>query len=362
MYNLSDIESIHLETSSKCQARCPQCGRFNFDYEDNKMKINPLITDRNGKLGALDEIYFSDFIKWFPPKFVPQLKLLYMCGTFGDPIFARDCLKIFCYLRAFNPKMQLSIHTNGSFRPKEWWEKLAKLKVKVVFGIDGLEDTHSLYRVNTNWNRVIENASAFIQAGGVAEWQMLIFKHNQHQISKCIELAKSLGFKTFRVHHTTRFTENDQKELAVRNPKGEITHYLEPSSISLQSFDKIDSDYSEDHLIEKTIDCSVKKNKEIYVSANGDLTPCCWMMSSVLYNQDDIADYKKKINMYPNLHKQTLKEIFDSLYFRKIQRTWENESLLICSKACGKSCDKKTGILESICNQNKLINLESLRL
>lgn len=355
MYNLSDIKVVHLETTSKCQSRCPQCPRYDFD-DDKKHKINPLITNRNGKSG-LDEICVSDFIKWFPPKFVKQLHILYMCGTFGDPIFAKDCLKILHYLRKVNPTIQLSIHTNGSFRPKEWWETLAKLKVKVVFAIDGLEDTHSLYRVNTNWNLIINNARAFICAGGNAEWQMLVFKHNEHQISKCVKLAKLLRFKKFSCQHTTRFAESDSKKMPVFNPSGKITHYLEPSSRSLQFFDKIFLDNSENHLNHKTIDCSAKKNKEIYVSANGSLLPCCWMISSVVYHQNDIDDYNKKINMHPNLHKQTLEEIFDSLYFKKIQKTWDNEPLFTCSKICGKSCDQKLTARETYFEHVNEINL-----
>jgi MoaA/NifB/PqqE/SkfB family radical SAM enzyme len=330
MYRLSDIRVIHLETTTKCQARCPQCGRI--DYFNNK--INSYIKDRNGKPASLDEVSLLDFIKWFPPKFISQLNHVYMCGTLGEPIFAKDCLKIFAYLRTFNRNIKLTLHTNGSFRPKEWWKKLAKLNVKVVFGIDGLSDTHSLYRVNTNWKTIIENASSFIQSGGNAEWQMLVFKHNEHQIQKCKKLSKSLGFKSFQARHTSQFTIENMKSPSI-NPKGEITHYLEPSSVSLKEIQRQKSLNDMDRG-QTVIKCPVKANKEIYVSANGNLLPCCWMLSSTVFNFDEMIDYEKKINMYPNLHKQTLKEIFDSLYFHKIENTWKNDPLLSCFNECSK--------------------------
>lgn len=337
MYNLSDIRAIHLEPTSKCQARCPQCGRFDISDEGkNVNKINPLIKDRNGKSGCLDQIDFADFVKWFSPEFISQLNYLYMCGTAGEPTLADDCLKIFAYLRLNNPKMQLSIHTNGGCKPKEWWVKLAKLRVKAVFGIDGLEDTHSLYRVNTNWRKIIENARAFINAGGDAEWQMLVFKHNEHQIYKCMKLSEMLGFKSFRCQHTTRFSENNYLQQPVYNPKGEITHYLEPSSVSLQNYEKVESTFLDSNSTKQTIDCIVKKEKELYIAANGDVLPCCHMESCFIYSGEDIEDYKKKINIKPNLHRQTLKEIFDSLYFRKIQSTWSKDPLTVCSRTCGK--------------------------
>lgn len=336
MYNLSDITIIHLEPTSKCQARCPQCGRWEFNDDGQVNKINPLIRDREGRPSCLDQIDFKDFVKWFPPKFVSQLHYLYMCGTSGEPTLADDCLKILAYLRINNPKMHLSVHTNGGCKPKEWWVKLAKLRVKAIFGIDGLEDTHALYRVNTNWKKIIENASAFIQAGGNAEWQMLVFKHNEHQITKCINLAKTLGFKSFHCQHTTRFSENGEQKQAVWNPKGEITHYLEPSSVSLGNYEKVKSSFCEVDASKEVIDCFVKKQKELYIAANGDVLPCCHMH---MYSDDEIDDYNKKINVKPNLHKNTLKEIFDSLYFRKIQSTWDHDPLLTCAKTCG----KKTG-------------------
>ena len=55
---------------------------------------------------------------------------------------------------------------------------------KVIFAIDGLEDTNHLYRVNTNFNKIMENAKAFINAGGIARWDFIAFAHNEHQIEE----------------------------------------------------------------------------------------------------------------------------------------------------------------------------------
>ena len=54
--------------------------------------------------------------------------------------------------------MKLSMHTNGSAREQNWWKELAKYRVIVTFGIDGLEDTHHLYRISTDFNKIIDNA------------------------------------------------------------------------------------------------------------------------------------------------------------------------------------------------------------
>ena len=63
------------------------------------------------------------------------------------------------------------------------------------FSIDGLKNTNELYRRKLEWEKLMRNASAFIEAGGVAYWDMLVFKHNEHQIEEVRQLAKNMGFK-----------------------------------------------------------------------------------------------------------------------------------------------------------------------
>ena len=53
---------------------------------------------------------------------------------------------------------------------------------EVWFAIDGLEDTHSIYRQGTNWKKIIDNVMTFVDAGGKARWDMLVFQHNEHQV------------------------------------------------------------------------------------------------------------------------------------------------------------------------------------
>jgi MoaA/NifB/PqqE/SkfB family radical SAM enzyme len=315
MYKLEDIRDIHLELTSKCQARCPMCPR-----RVSGGILNPLIT--------LNEITLGQFKEWFPIEVIQQLDSLFMCGNLGDPIIAQDCLEIFQYLRDTNANIRLSMHTNGSARNKTWWQKLAYAKVRVTFGIDGLEDTHMLYRIGTDFDKIIDNACDFIQAGGEAEWHMLVFEHNEHQIEACREHSNKIGFTKFTIKHTSRFKDG---KFNVLDDQGKTVNILYPTERSKTLTRSVLS------VTTSEIQCKAQKYKQIYVAADGTISPCCWLdFSWQLPNQDNRIDYMDTIGVFPNLNTNSMKEIFDSGYFKRIEDAWAVKPLIECSKQCGK--------------------------
>lgn len=321
MYRYQDIKDIHLEITSKCQARCPMCPR-----RISGGPLNPFI--------KLDEITLDVFKQWFELDFIKQLDSLFMCGNLGDPIISKDTLEIYQYLREVNPNIRLAMHTNGSARDPEWWQRLAQLKVKVTFGIDGLSDTHHLYRISTDFNKIIENARAFITAGGVAKWHMLVFAHNEHQIEAARAMSKQIGFVDFSIKHTSRFK---QDYLQVIDDAGRPTHRIKPTQTSLDMIPLAEAAQKE---VKPHIVCKAQKYKQLYVSACGNVSPCCWLdMEWIPPMQESRVDYMEKISEFPNLHRKTLKEIFDGGFFSKIEAQWGTVGLKECTKQCG-SFDK----------------------
>ena len=321
MYRYEDIKDIHLEITSKCQAKCPMCPR-----RISGGPLNPFI--------KLDEITLDVFKQWFELDFIKQLDSLFMCGNLGDPIISKDTLEIYQYLREANPNIRLAMHTNGSARDPEWWQRLAQLKVKVTFGIDGLADTHHLYRISTDFNKIIENARAFITAGGVAKWHMLVFAHNEHQIEEARTMSKQMGFADFSIKHTSRFK---QDYLQVIDDAGRPTHRIKPTQTSLDMIPLAEAAQKE---VKPHIVCKAQKFKQLYVSACGNVSPCCWLdMEWIPPMQESRIDYMEKISEFPNLHRETLKEIFDSGFFSKIEAQWGTVGLKECTKQCG-SFDK----------------------
>jgi len=266
MYKLDDIRSVHLEMTEKCNLACLMC-----DRNKNGGETNQYLEGR--------ELTFQTIYKTFNLSFIKQLKKIYMCGNYGEPILARDTLKILKYFRSSNSKIKLSIITNGCSRPAYWWHDLAEVIDTVRFGIDGLEDTHKIYRQGAIWSLIMRNAKAYIDAGGYAIWDYLVFGHNEHQIEEARQLSKKLGFKEFIVKKTGRFFSNiklkgKDKHNGLEKPKLEqnINQSLKKESYIVNKYGSMIN-----YLDQVEIDCKVLKNKELYISAEGLVLPCCWL-------------------------------------------------------------------------------------
>jgi hypothetical protein len=276
-----------------------------------------------------DEISIDLFKQWFSPEFIRQLDSLHMCGNLGDPIVAADTLEIFSYLREHKRSIKLKMFTNASARDDAWWKRLAQLRVKTIFSIDGLEDTNKLYRINTSWEKIMNNAEVFISSGGVALWYMVVFEHNEHQIEECRALAKKMKFTEFQPRHTARF-KLGQDELHVYDNNGKYTHTLKPTEISknLRENNKLIT-------AKDDISCKAGINKSIYVSAAGVVTPCCWTESSKWENVPRTNDYLSRIGNFYSLHNHSISEIFNTGSLNNIKNTWGYNPLQACSAQCG---------------------------
>jgi hypothetical protein len=117
---------------------------------------------------AIRDLSTTDIRAIFTSEFLRQLRQIDLCGVHGDPVAARSFNAAVDWFTVANSALRIEVYTNGALRPGRWWRELARRyqTLRVVFAIDGLEDTHAFYRRGTSFEKVVENARAFISAGG----------------------------------------------------------------------------------------------------------------------------------------------------------------------------------------------------
>lgn len=236
---MRDIKVLHLEPTDVCQAACPLCARETDTLFDKKQQHHLSVEN-------IREILSADQIA--------QLDKMFMCGTYGDPAAGQHTLDIYKEFRRINSDIVLGMNTNGALRNAAWWHELGAIfnqpRDYVVFSIDGLEDTNSTYRVNVSWSQLVTNARAFVAAGGSAHWDMLVYQHNQHQVAACEQLARDLGFTWFRAKVSKRELVN-----GLARPQG----------------------WQQPRVQSTTINCHALNEQSMYIDAQGNSSPCCWI-------------------------------------------------------------------------------------
>lgn len=347
MYSYSDIKQVHLEVTSYCNASCPQCPR----------NMGGGILSPNL---ALKHLSLADCKHIFPVDFVAQLNYIFLCGNYGDPIMASETIEILDYFREANPNIKLGIHTNASGRNQSWWERLAKVVSFCKFSIDGLEDTNFMYRRHTEWHKIMNSAKWFIEAGGIAIWDFLVFRHNQHQVEEAYELSKNMGFARFNIKKTSRFYDpNAQFEdfkSDVKNHASAIVYSIEPpddpryANAMIKQLPKLikTNEAFEAYLESTSIRCGAVVEKQIYVSAEGLVFPCCYLGNIYGANQSfnekqlcEILDTLPQKKYTLSAKKQTIPEIIAGDYFQKIvPESWKKKTMAegriyACAKNCG---------------------------
>jgi MoaA/NifB/PqqE/SkfB family radical SAM enzyme len=302
----------------------------------------------------LGEITYNEFKEIFNKEVLIQLEHIFFCGNFGDPILSNHLLSIVEYCKNTNPEISLGIHTNGSARDLKWWKQLSKVVPKnhcVHFALDGLEDTHHLYRIGTSFEKIIDNAREFIRNGGRAEWVFLSFRHNEHQIEEARKKAKDLGFVYFNLKSTSRFLEKPWFDVLDSN--GNVSHKIEAPTEHRISFIRPEIVKEYKKITESAIiNCKIKKDKSLYVDAFKNLWPCCWIGSipysfsketdlSYHYYNDQKQILEKLIDSIGgadiiNLNKNSIKNILENQNWQDTwSKHWEEKKLATCAKICG---------------------------
>ncbi len=327
MIDLTKPVDASFELNNKCNLMCPQCSRNII--KDGELQKNPDTT--GNPLSTLDsyEMSLDDFKASLDN--LGKVGLIKFYGTVSENVASSNFFEINEY--AFSKNVRLLTSTNGSLRSTKWWHELGKLyknqeTSKIVFCLDGIHEELSLYRINANYDKIIENAIAFMEGGGRTEWRMIIFKHNQHQVEDAEKLAKQYGFHQFSYQYSNR-----------RDIHGPFTYKGKEYNLEPQDRWKEWETIKKERLNHRevgSIVCKFQEVNSVYVDYLCRVWPCCYLPNMKhLVGEQDYYD-KYYYDMSNNLIDKSIEEILTDDFYDKLQKSWKNKEscLAPCSSTC----------------------------
>jgi MoaA/NifB/PqqE/SkfB family radical SAM enzyme len=347
MFNVNN--QITFELTNRCNARCPLCPRTGKLEGGISLTVaNPGFMDISLEMiEKLCQGPTSDFS---------------YCGNFGDPIAHPKAMDIFKLVESNGIRQH--INTNGSMQNTAWWTELGAIKkLKVTFALDGLEDTHSIYRINTDFNKILANAKAYMDNGGKATWMFIVFEHNQHQVEEAKAMATELGFNRF-------ITKLSSREMQIKSSHAEKKG-VDPHSIDLTTVTGAKGKYRKtktskvkkvvinaptDPTYQSTvkkvgrkevpISCYAINDNKMYIGPDEYVVPCCGTASDVhrqMYESnhrpydESFYMFLTENNVKYDLNKYDMIEILNSYNesLDVLELYWDSRGIFACNERCG---------------------------
>ena len=183
---------LNIDLSHRCPLECLRCGRQK--HWKNKGLPVP------GKDMTLED--FEKIIKYF--------KVLAFCGQYSDPIHHPEFLEI---LKICNDKkLYAEVHVASSLKPKQFYIDAFKAypHARWIFGIDGLPEQSSTYRINQDGGKLFQimvESKKYLARKPL--WQYIIFNYNEDNVNKALEMAKQHGLDFVVINSARWFGEDD---------------------------------------------------------------------------------------------------------------------------------------------------------
>jgi hypothetical protein len=380
---------ITIEVTSNCQAKCPGCIRHKVFNPDTDLMTAP---PKNLNIPV-------DVHNRFIDELVGKVQFLTYDGSFGDSPFHPQFNELIEYSsrtlkgdvepfgdenlgmlsKEFKGLHDLTISTNGSYKTPKFWKNLGEIlhehlpgRHHVMFDLDGIDnETQNMYRVDTNFDKVIENARAFISGGGCAVWKMIPFDFNESLEEEAKRLASLYGFQKFQRNRIQR-VEQKATLIALSKAQGKLDKMKdEDEDLEFISDKEVDKqvekakDVIKDIKIDKNLEpwlnlenakevagitCLWATNDRYQISHDGSVWRCCWTNSNyqykTQYNAGDRESWTRFTSKYNegwnNLHLHSFNDIINHDFFTKdleesFSNTYDddnNPKLKVCTSRC----------------------------
>ena len=323
-----DVKKLQVEITNYCQARCPECAREKI-FLNGVDESTPYIFEINNSYVTKDT-----FVSWLDKDDWSSLQLIDICGNYDEPCTNPELLDIVEWIvssNIFNKDLEVNIATNGGVRNTKFWTDLGNLtqlyrksgggpRIRVVWGIDGLEDTNHLYRRNVKWDKLQENFRAYIAAKGNAYWQFIYFKHNEHQDELAKQRSIQEGFKGIKW-------------------RGAKSRPYEANSIKPADMGKYEKANAEPIL---EVRCKALKRLDyhgldtgLYITHQGWLLPCCWWGTKFTMREVyEKYGYKYDVQSHKLHGNNSIQDALDGDWFSNLHGEIVQDVFSQCSLHC----------------------------
>jgi len=204
---------------------------------------------------------------------------------------------------------------------------------------------------------------AFIAQGGRARWDFIVFGHNEHQVDEAKQLAESWGVERFQLKKSGRFftaSNRGKDKHQAQNRKGVETQLIEKpkqldnQNLALLKQKEIEKTYGsmKDYYDSCSIKCKAVEKKEIFVTAEGLLMPCCWTAGRMykwwhkdprveqIWDFIDGAGGKAAIDIKEN----DIQKVMEGPLLSNITNSWSIDGVTqgklgVCAMKCGTEFD-----------------------
>jgi len=263
----NNIVGFHLEPTNICTLKCPGCPRTRFiDQWPQHWKNHSINLDQ------LHEFLDIDL----------NNKTVMLCGNYGDPIYHPEFHELVKGLK--QRRTHLTIITNGSYRPADWWETTVSMldaNDSVTFSVDGLPENFTKYRVNADWDTIHQAMQISVAAECKTVWKYIPFAFNENDISAAQRLGEKIGIDLFQFDPSDRFDE--------------ATAQYQPHNSYLGSRYQSQQSWKQNNT--QTISPRCANNQHHYISADGFYSPCCYVSDHRFYYKTEFGKHKKSYNI-----------------------------------------------------------------
>lgn len=182
-----NIASIHMGLTSKCTLGCLGCPHTIFSQAELLAELHD---------SHINHKFYSALIEKMTDQ---KIDYILLCGNYGDPIYYPGLLELCATMKKYNIK--LHIHTNGSYKSKEFWIKLASIlhsNDKITFSVDGDSNNFTTYRVNGKWTDIkmaMQTVKSVLNPP-MTNWKYLVFDYNKNTVLQALYEAKKCKIDT----------------------------------------------------------------------------------------------------------------------------------------------------------------------